>query len=342
MIHCMVKRYMAPKPKIKHEVQNKTEQSQSDKHVSKVKYVTVTQKNEFQRIDNFLLTQLKGLPKSKIYKIIRKGEVRINKKRCKPETKLSLDDVVRIPPVFGLGAEKVKVKASPSLLGFLDTAIIYEDKALLVVNKPSGLAVHGGSGVRLGLIEALRSRYPDTQFLELVHRLDRDTSGCILVAKSRSALRCFHAQFRENEVNKIYHAAVHGKWPKHVKKVDAPLKRSELQSGERIVLIHQDGKQSKTNFRVLASSNFFTLVEAKPVTGRTHQIRVHSAFSGYPIVGDDKYIKRGESDLHGMAKARLMLHAKEIHLKLPSGESVSFEAPYDQVYRDILNSMGIL
>jgi len=337
---------MTPKPKVKHEVRKNNDQSKraqvANKQVPQVKYVTVTQKNEFQRIDNFLITHLKGLPKSKIYKIIRKGEVRINKKRCKPETKLSLDDVVRIPPVFGLGEEKAKVKASHSLLDFLDTAIIYEDKALLVVNKPSGLAVHGGSGVRLGLIEALRSRYPDTQFLELVHRLDRDTSGCILVAKTRSALRCFHAQFRDKEVTKIYHAAVHGKWPKHIKKVDAPLKRSELKSGERIVLVHQDGKQSKTGFRVLASSSYFTHMEARPVTGRTHQIRVHSAFSGCPIVGDEKYIKRGEDDLNGMEKARLMLHAKEIHFKLPDGKSVSFEAPYDQLYTQNLKTMGMI
>ena len=323
-------------------IENPPEKVSSVSDRPKVKFVTVTGKNESQRIDNFLLTTLKGIPKSKIYKIIRKGEVRINKKRCKPETKLLIDDVVRIPPVFGLGGAKEKAKVSHSLLDFLETAVLYEDKALLVINKPSGLAVHGGSGIQYGLIEALRSRYPEDQFLELVHRLDRDTSGCILVAKSRAALRCFHQQFRDDEVNKIYHLAVHGKWPKHRKRVEAPLKKNELKSGERIVVVHQDGKQSQTNFRILIAEKLFTLVEAKPVTGRTHQIRVHAAFTGFPIVGDEKYIVKDEVDVHGMGKSRLMLHAKEIHFKLPSGKNVSFEAPYDDVFQRNLEKMNLI
>jgi len=306
-----------------------------------VKFVTITQKNELQRIDNFLISHLKNIPKSKIYKIIRKGEVRINKKRCKPETKLSLDDVVRIPPVFGAGSDKVNAKASVNLVNLLGDAVLYEDKSLLVINKPSGLAVHGGSGVRVGLIEALRTRYPDTQFLELVHRLDRDTSGCILVAKTRSALRCFHAQFREDEVKKIYHAAVHGRWVKHRKMVDAPLKKNELKSGERVVVVHQDGKQSKTKFRILSISDSFTLVEASPITGRTHQIRVHAAFSGCPIAGDDKYAGKIDGSDNGISKVRLMLHAKEISLKLPDGKNVKFEAPYDDAYFGALGKMGL-
>jgi len=306
-----------------------------------VKFVTITEKNEFQRVDNFLISLLKGVPKSKIYRIIRKGEVRINKKRCKPETKLVLEDIVRIPPVFGVDEAKAKAIISVSLLNFLDTAIIYEDKSLLVINKPAGLAVHGGSGISYGLIEALRKRYPDTQFLELVHRLDRDTSGCILVAKKRSALRCFHQQFRDDEVNKIYHLAVHGKWQKHRKCVDAPLKKNELQSGERIVVVHQEGKKSRTNFKILSLSEHFSFVEAKPITGRTHQIRVHAAFSGCPIVGDEKYIPKEGVALNGMGKARLMLHAKEIHFKMPTGEKVSFEAPYDDAFKGNLNAMKL-
>lgn len=308
----------------------------------KVQYVTITQKNEFQRVDNFLLAYLKGIPKSKVYNLIRKGEIRINKKRCKAETKLVLDDVVRIAPVYGLEGSASPATISDSLLEFLDTAILYEDDALLVVNKPSGLAVHGGSGVKVGLIEALRKRYADTQFLELVHRIDRDTSGCILVAKKRSALRHFHAQFRDGNVKKTYHLAVHGQWPVSKKRVDAPLKREELKSGERFVVVHQEGKTSRTYFRVLSKSDFFSLVEAKPISGRTHQIRVHAAYSGHPIVGDEKYIHRDPIDEHGMSKARLMLHAKSIAISLVSGEEVFFEAPYDSVFIDNLSKMDLV
>lgn len=307
----------------------------------KVQFVTITEKNQFQRIDNFLLGHLKGIPKSKIYSLIRKGEIRINKKRCKAETKLDLEDVVRIAPVYGLEGNNAPAPISESLLSFLDTAILYEDDTLLVVNKPSGLAVHGGSGVKVGLIEALRKKYPDTQFLELVHRIDRDTSGCILVAKKRSALRHFHSQFREGKVDKKYHLAVHGQWSTKNKKVDAPLKREELKSGERFVVVHPDGKPSRTYFRLLATSEFFSLVEAKPISGRTHQIRVHALHSGHPIVGDEKYIHREPIDEHGMSKSRLMLHAKSISISLATGEKVSFEAPYDSVFNDNLKKMDL-
>ena len=307
-----------------------------------VKFVTITEKNETQRVDNFLITQLKGIPKSKIYKIIRKGEVRINKKRCKAESKLVLGDVVRIPPVFGQQQTSEAPKLSKSLTSYLDNAVLFEDKCLLVINKPFGLAVHGGSGIHVGLIEALRTRYPESQFLELVHRLDRDTSGCILIAKSRSALRNLHAQFREGQVNKIYHLAVYGDWPKRKKFVDAPLKRSEMQSGERVVLVHQDGKPSQTRFRALSHSEHFTLMEAKPLTGRTHQIRVHAMFSGYPLVGDVKYLARDKEDFYGMEKSRLMLHAKEIHFTHPkTDEIVRFEAPYDDVFKLCLKMMSL-
>jgi len=319
---------------------DKVTENSSD--VPQVKFVTVTEKNETQRVDNFLITQLKGIPKSKIYKIIRKGEVRINKKRCKPESKLVLGDIVRIPPVFGLAQAGEAGKVSKSLTSYLDTAVIFEDKYLLVINKPSGLAVHGGSGIHMGLIEALRTRYPETQFLELVHRLDRDTSGCILIAKSRSALRNLHEQFREGQVNKIYHLAVYGSWPKNRKYVDVPLKRSEMQSGERVVLVHQDGKPSQTRFRTLGSSEHFSLMEAKPLTGRTHQIRVHALFTGCPLVGDVKYLARDKEDFYGMEKSRLMLHAKAIHFTHPkSDEMVSFEAPYDDVFKDSLKMMSL-
>ena len=307
----------------------------------KVQFVTISEKNEFQRIDNFLLGHLKGIPKSKIYSLIRKGELRINKKRCKPETKLVLGDLVRIPPVYGAEYGGAPSKVSPSLLDFLDTAVLFENDHVLVVNKPSGLAVHGGSGVNVGLIEALRKKYPVTQFLELVHRIDKDTSGCILVAKKRSALRFFHEQFRNNAVSKTYHLAVHGQWPVSTKRVDAPLKRTELKSGERFVVVHQDGKPSRTHFKVLSTSQWFSLLEAKPISGRTHQIRVHADYSGHPIVGDEKYIHRNPIDEHGMSKVRLMLHAKSIAINLPSGEKGVFEAPYDSAFLESLTKMSL-
>lgn len=320
-----------------------TDQSSgSEQNRPKVKFLTVTAKNEAQRIDNFLLSQLKGVPKSKIYRVIRKGEVRINKKRCKPETKLNIDDVVRVPPVFGTENKSKEVKLSDSFVSMLDNAILFENKELLVVNKPSGLAVHGGSGIRLGLIEALRSRYPDTQFLELVHRLDRDTSGCILIAKTRPALRELHAQFRDDQVNKIYHLAVFGKWPRHKKKVDAPLKKNELKSGERMVIVHQEGKQSQTEFRILNVAGKHTLLEAKPITGRTHQIRVHAAFSNHAIVGDDKYQDNELARNQGLDKNRLMLHARRIEFRLPGGKKMSVEAEYDEAFSKSLERLGLL
>lgn len=307
----------------------------------KVQFVTVSEKNEFQRIDNFLLGYLKGIPKSKIYSLIRKGELRINKKRCKPETKLVLGDLVRIPPVYGAEYGGAPSKVSHSLLDFLETAILFENEHLLVVNKPSGLAVHGGSGVNVGLIEALRKKYPATQFLELVHRIDKDTSGCILVAKKRSALRFFHEQFRNNEVSKTYHLAVHGQWSASKKRVDAPLQRTELKSGERFVVVHQEGKPSRTFFKVLNTAEWFSLLEAKPVSGRTHQIRVHADHSGHPIVGDEKYIHRNPIDEHGMSKVRLMLHAKSIAITLPTGEKGVYEAPYDAAFSENLIKMNL-
>lgn len=310
-----------------------------------VQLVTITDKNAQQRIDNFLLSVCKGVPKSKIYKVIRKGDVRINKKRCKPETKLVVGDLVRVPPMITTNSAKGPVKVSDSLGALLDRSVLFEDDQLLVINKPSGLAVHGGSGVNLGLIEALRARYPDHQFLELVHRLDRDTSGVVLIAKSRPALRALHAQFRDDTVNKIYHLAVFGKWPKHKTMVDAPLRKNELKSGERMVVVSADGKPSQTGFRILGRSEHFTLVEAKPVTGRTHQIRVHAAFSKHPIVGDEKYIQSLVDDLHGMEKSRLMLHARAIEFDLPVAggghRRIRLEAEYDDRYRESLTKMGL-
>lgn len=308
---------------------------------SKVKFVTITENNETQRIDNFLLLTLKGVPKSKIYRIIRKGEVRVNKGRVKPEYKLKVNDVVRVPPV-SVRAESDTPKPSNKVVELLQNSVIFENKDLLVINKPSGLAVHGGSGINLGVIEALRAMKPEERFLELVHRLDRDTSGCLLIAKKRPMLKYLHQCLREDGMKKIYHTVVVGKWPSHVREVNAPLLKNELKSGERVVTVTQEGKPSLTKFRLIDRYDGFTLVEASPITGRTHQIRVHAMFAGFPILGDEKY---GVDDINkGMKRfgaKRLMLHAAELSVRLPSDRKATvFKAPYEASFAKVIDKLS--
>jgi len=281
-----------------------------------------------QRIDNYLRTKLKGAPKTLIYRILRKGEVRVNKKRIKPDYRLQDGDLVRVPPIR-LSDEKQQAKASDNLLQLIEQSIIYEDNDLMVLNKPSGLAVHGGSGISLGLIETARQMRPNAKFLELVHRLDRDTSGCIMIAKKRSALRFLHEALRSKKITKIYQALVDGKWSARKTKVDAPLQKNELKSGERIVKAHPMGKPSLTEFKVIQRfNNIATLVEARPITGRTHQIRVHSQFAGHPIIGDDKYgTDETNNEMKQFGLKRLFLHAVELRIPLPSGGRKTFKAP---------------
>jgi 23S rRNA pseudouridine955/2504/2580 synthase len=291
-----------------------------------------------QRIDNFLRTQLKGVPKSMIYRILRKGEVRVNKKRIKPEYKLAAGDEVRIPPVRV--AEREEAALSPHLdkVAALNDAIIYEDEHILVLNKPSGTAVHGGSGLSFGVIEGLRALRPEARFLELVHRLDRDTSGVLLVAKKRSALRSLHEQLREKGMQKDYLALVRGHWQSHVKAVRAPLLKNMLQSGERIVRVSQEGKPSETRFKVEERYAFATLVRCSPVTGRTHQIRVHTLHAGHPIAFDDRYGDRDfDRQLGDTGLNRLFLHAAALRFTHPkSGEVMRVEAPMDEQLRHCL------
>ena len=283
------------------------------------------------RIDKFLMTQLKGAPKSLIYRIVRKGEVRVNKGRIKPDYKLKNGDLVRVPPVK-LPAPNAPPAVGKGLEKQLREAILYESVGLLIINKPHGLAVHGGSGINLGLIESLRQLYPNERSLELVHRLDRDTSGCIMVAKKRSTLRGIHAQLREGGIDKVYQALVIGGWPRSCQKVDAPLMKNVVQSGERMVRVAQEGKRSITRYRVLQNLGPFTLIEAKPITGRTHQIRVHCQHMGHPIVGDPKY---GLDDVNLMQRQlglnRLFLHAAQLRLVDPSTDKkIDVRAPLDQ------------
>lgn len=303
---------------------------QNNSPASKVRFVEVSEGNEGQRVDNFLITALKGAPKSLIYRIVRKGEVRVNKKRVKPDYKLQLNDLVRIPPVR-LSERQEPAKISNNLTELLEAAVLYEDNDIIVVNKPSGIAVHGGSGISLGLIESFRQMRPQAKFLELVHRLDRDTSGCILLAKKRSALKLMHESLQKSTITKIYHALVVGSWNDRKRKVDAPLRKNELKSGERVVKVSAEGKASLTEFKVLERfGKRATLVEARPITGRTHQIRVHCQFEGHPIVGDEKY---GTDEMNAEMKdqgfGRLFLHAAELRFPLPSGGRKVIKAPLD-------------
>lgn len=303
-----------------------------------VQIVAISAEEAGQRIDNFLRTQLKGVPKSMIYRILRKGEVRVNKKRIKPEYKLQAGDEVRIPPVRVAEREEAAVSPRLERVASLTAAILYEDEYILVLNKPSGTAVHGGSGLSFGVIEGLRALRPEARFLELVHRLDRDTSGVLLVAKKRSALRSLHEQLREKGMQKDYLALVRGQWPSHVKAVQAPLLKNILQSGERIVRVSSEGKPSETRFKVEERYAFATLVKASPITGRTHQIRVHTLHAGHPIAFDDRYGEREfDKQLSATGLRRLFLHAAALSFTHPhSGDRMRIEAPLDDELKQCL------
>ena len=299
--------------------------------LTRVQFVTIDPEQAGQRLDNFLVTLLKGVPKSRIYRIIRKGEVRINGARVKPEYKLQGGEEMRLPPVRVAEREEAPAPGSGTLR-LIESCILFEDDRLMVINKPSGIAVHGGSGVAHGLIEALRLLRPDQRFLELVHRLDRDTSGVIMVAKKRSVLRALHEDLRERQMEKLYWAIVVGSWPAKVRRIEAPLAKNELKSGERIVKVDGAGKPSITDFRVLERLGNLTLIEAKPVTGRTHQIRVHAQFAGFPIVGDLKYgDDEANKKLRKEGFKRLCLHAARLKVHLPGDDKpMVFEAPLDE------------
>lgn len=310
--------------------------------MSKVRFIEVEEDRAEQRLDNFLRYFLNNVPKSRIYRIIRKGEVRVNGKRAKPETKLSLGDTVRVPPVTS--AEKQTQAAVPGqqLRKALNAAVVYEDECLLAVNKPSGLAVHGGSGLKLGLIESLRADRESQKFLELVHRLDRDTSGIILVAKKRKCLTLLQDEFRQkSNVQKTYWCLVKGQWPGNAI-VDAPLLRhEESKSGERRVSVHKDGKPSITKFRLLKQFEHCAWVEAQPVTGRTHQIRVHCQYVGCPILGDDKYQDVTAADIaKRIGLKRLFLHAAQLVVPHPvTREEMTFVADLDDRLKALLSSL---
>jgi 23S rRNA pseudouridine955/2504/2580 synthase len=307
----------------------------------KVQWVKVDAQRDGQRLDNFLSAQLKGLPKGRIYKMIRTGEVRINKGRCKPDSRIKSGDTIRIPPVT-LDPQPTTV-AHRGIQMRLSDALLYEDEDVLVLNKPAGLAVHGGSGLATGLIEQLRLLKPNEKFLELVHRLDRDTSGCLVVARRPSALRRLHQQLRNQDqlLKKQYLALVAGKWPQYLKHVDAPLERIE-RGGERLVQISEHGKPSQTRIRVLEYLDGCTLIEAEPITGRTHQIRVHTAFHQHAVIGDDKYqhdTPRAYWKQHGLTN--LCLHSRSIGLTAATGHPITVVAPIPEPMQKFLTERSI-
>lgn len=305
-----------------------------------VRYVTV-QQDDGQRVDNFLLRELKGLPRSRIYRMLRKGEVRVNGKRVKPTQRLATGDQVRIPPVRGVrdGAPSQPAFIGDAILDTLSRAVVFEDDHLLVVNKPAGMPVHGGSGLSFGAIEALRRLRPGDE-LGLAHRLDRDTSGCLLVAKSRRVLLALHRALREHEVKKLYRLVVLGAWPRRTTTVRLPLMCYHTASGERRVRVSAEGKASRTDFEILERARDATLLAARLHTGRTHQIRVHASATGYPVVGDPKYAtpeQRGQAEAAGIR--RLCLHAEELTLIL-DGRKLRFQAPVPADLRAAWDALG--
>lgn len=308
---------------------------------SSVQLLEVAPDHAGQRIDNYLRAQLKGVPKTLVYRILRKGEVRVNKGRIKPDYKLQAGDVIRVPPLR-LAERDEPAPLAQGLLERLEAAIVYEDKALIVLNKPAGIAVHGGSGLNYGVIEAFRQLRPEFKDIELVHRLDRDTSGLLMIAKKRSMLRHLHEALRGDGVDKRYLALVRGSWPAVKKQVRAPLMKSNLRSGERMVEVNVEGKDALTLFRVVRRfGEFATLVEASPVTGRTHQIRVHARHAGHAIAGDSKY---GDDDftreVRELGGKRLFLHAHALRVPLSEGGELKLEAPVDDMWVQTLERLS--
>ena len=299
-------------------------------HYYQVSNYKVGPEYEGVRLDNCLISKLKGLPRAKIYSIIRKGEVRINKSRSKPSYRLQINDIIRIPPYTV--KPKINKKASDVNKDKIIHSIMRVEKDFLILNKPAGIACHGGSGISLGLIETIRQLDKNYREAQLVHRIDKDTSGCLVVALKKQILREFHKEIRDKHVDKIYSAVVKGKWPKNLNKIQLSLKKESLKSGERFVQVNKKGKFSETEFELISSGKSNSLVKAKIITGRTHQIRVHSKYKGHPIVGDTKYgdpLYNKELQLTGLN--RMLLHAKSIKF---SNMGIEQSAPLPPVFKD--------
>lgn len=306
---------------------------------AKVQLIDIGEEQAGQRIDNFLIRILKGAPRTLVYRILRKGEVRVNKGRIKPTYRLQAGDIVRVPPVR-LSASQ-NIPPGQKALKRVQASIIHEDDVLLILNKPSGIAVHGGSGVNYGIIEALRTLRPDAPFLELVHRLDRDTSGCLMIAKRRSALRNLHDQMRTKKMDKRYLALVKGEWKGGEKRVDVKLQKITLKSGERVVKVSEDGKESLSLFKAVRVYKGASLLSVKLISGRTHQVRVHAAHLGMQLAGDEKYGDAGfNKSMEKLGLRRLFLHAERLSLEHPkTGERFTISAPLNDELQQVLNKL---
>ena len=301
---------------------------------------TVTQDESGQRIDNFLMRHFKTVPRSRVYRLLRKGEVRVNRKRVDAEYRIQAGDEVRLPPVR-IEPGSQPGRPSSSLLELIEQAVIFQDRHVLVIDKPAGVAVHGGSGMSFGVIEALRASRP-RETLELVHRLDRDTSGCLIVARDRSTLTALHALIRNGGMHKTYLALVAGSWQLGTKRIDAPLATDNREHGERHVRVAAAGKDSVSVFKpVQFFGSLATLMEVDIPTGRTHQIRVHASFAGHPLLGDDKYGDRARNaDLKAHGLKRTFLHAQSLAFEWPgSGVPFHVSAPLPKELAAVLDAI---
>ncbi len=304
---------------------------------SGVSFVEVDLTQVDQRLDNFLLKTLKTVPKTRVYRIIRKGEVRVNKKRCKPDYKLKMGDIVRVPPVRIDQTHDAQNYIAPALIENIEKTILFENKHLVIINKPSGLAVHSGSGINFGVIDIMRRLRPDTE-IELAHRLDRDTSGCLLLAKHRQSLLAMQRCFLDNSLNKTYLAVAKGCWPQNKKEVTASLKKVTLANGERRVLVDPAGQSALTKIIDCQQKEQYSILTIQLMTGRTHQIRVHCQSQGHELIGDTKY---GDVDFNKTMKKkgfkRLMLHASRLELpRTEFSEEIVINADTPDIFNQLI------
>lgn len=305
-----------------------------------VKKVIIEEDRSNQRVDNFLLTQCKGVPKTRLYRAIRKGEVRVNQKRVKPDYRLQLGDEVRIPPIR-VAEPATAVRAPARMLQAIEASILVETGSYLIIDKPSGIPVHGGTGIKTGLIEAVRELRAPSKFMELAHRIDRETSGCLVIAKKRSFLLQFHELQLHKKVSKRYLVLVKGMWPKNAHTVTAPLQKNQLASGERMVCVNDAGKPAETRFRLVKQYRMAALLEATLVTGRTHQIRVHAAHVGHPVAADEKYGDRNFNQaVKKLGLRRLFLHSASIYCRLAEDEFLGICAPMSTDVAQFLTKLG--
>jgi 23S rRNA pseudouridine955/2504/2580 synthase len=311
-----------------------------NKLYNRAQHLQVSAEHAGRRIDNFLIGQLKGIPKTRIYQMLRKGEVRVNSSRIKQDYRLQMGDDIRIPPLFTKD-DKNDQQIPAFLQQLLDKSVLYEDDDLLVLNKPAGITVHGGTNQKYGIIESLRLQKPDINFLELVHRLDKETSGCLLIAKDHRVLRALHNNLRSGKIEKHYLTLLQNRLKKIYLEVNLPLKKNRLISKERIVQVNENGKHAITKFFVKKYYSNTSLVKVQLITGRTHQIRVHAAQVGHPIAGDTKYGDRNfNKEMRRIGLKRLFLHAESIKFIAPtSGRLIKINAPLADKLTDILDNL---